>query len=122
MCRGISLSLIHIYNLFGKNGHKPDLFGILAQLNSKLIGFYFSKVCVTNPDIYPYIKGIHLKQLPIVFNGIETISAISKRILQQKRRNPESDTTDMEDEIDKKIYELYGMTKEEIKIVEDAAA
>jgi hypothetical protein len=110
-----------LYNLFGKNGTEPDLCGVLAQLNSKLLGFYFSKLCVTNPDIYPYIKGIHLKQLPLLVEGIGDISSLARRILRQRKRSPGSDTTTLEREIDQQVYALYGLTPEEIKIVGSAS-
>ena len=34
---------------------------------------------------------------------------------------PTADTSAMEREIDQQVYALYGLTPEEIKIVEDAA-
>ena len=40
------------------------------------------------------------------------------RILAAKRANPQANTSKWEDEIDALVYELYGLTAEEIKIVE----
>jgi hypothetical protein len=40
------------------------------------------------------------------------------RILAAKRANPQADTSALEREIDKLVYHLYGLTEEEIKIVE----
>ena len=40
------------------------------------------------------------------------------RILAAKKRDPKVDTTAWEQEIDRLVYELYGLTKEEIAIVE----
>jgi hypothetical protein len=107
-----------LYNLFSKNGVSVDLLGVLGQLNSRLLNFYFSKVCVTNPDIYPYIKGIYLKQLPIVVSGLDKIAGLVRRILIAKKRNPTADTTALEGEIDELVYGLYHLTPEEIKLVE----
>jgi hypothetical protein len=36
-----------------------------------------------------------------------------------KRANPQADTSKLEGEIDQLVYELYGLTEEEIKIVEN---
>lgn len=36
-----------------------------------------------------------------------------------KNQNPKSDTTEIEYEIDKLVYELYGLTDEEIAIIEN---
>jgi adenine-specific DNA-methyltransferase len=39
-------------------------------------------------------------------------------ILSAKRANPQADTSAMEREIDQLVYQLYGLTEEEVKIVE----
>ena len=38
-----------------------------------------------------------------------------------KEKNPASDTSDLEREIDQQVYALYGLTPEEIAIVEGTA-
>ena len=40
------------------------------------------------------------------------------RTLKTKAKNPNADTTALEREIDQQVYALYGLTPEEIKIVE----
>jgi hypothetical protein len=42
-------------------------------------------------------------------------------ILIAKKANPQADTTALETEIDQMVYELYGLTEEEIAIVEGSA-
>ena len=37
-----------------------------------------------------------------------------------KKKNPDADTSAMEQEIDRQVYVLYGLTPDEIKIVEEA--
>jgi len=59
------------------------------------------------PPITPSNKGI-----------IESIERIVEKILSTKKQNPKADTTEYERQIDRMVYELYGLTKEEIKIVE----
>ena len=41
-----------------------------------------------------------------------------ERILAAKGRNPQADTSTWEEEIDQLVYQLYGLTEDEIKIVE----
>lgn len=41
-------------------------------------------------------------------------------ILTAKKANPLADTTALETEIDQLVYELYGLTEEEIQIVEES--
>ena len=43
------------------------------------------------------------------------------RILAVKQRDAEADTSALEREIDELVYALYGLTPEEIQIVEGAA-
>ncbi|MEW6587139.1 MAG: hypothetical protein AB1442_16205 [Nitrospirota bacterium] len=43
------------------------------------------------------------------------------RILATKAINPSADTSALEQEIDRLLYVLYGLTDEEIKIVEDSS-
>ncbi|MFZ2969549.1 MAG: hypothetical protein WA063_00210 [Minisyncoccia bacterium] len=40
------------------------------------------------------------------------------QILKKKKDNPNADTGELEREIDEMVYELYGLTEEEIGIVE----
>ena len=42
------------------------------------------------------------------------------QILSLKKENPEADTTALEKEIDQMVYKLYGLTEEEIAIVENS--
>jgi hypothetical protein len=56
-----------IYNLYPKKGISVNLKLITGLLNSNLLEYYFNKKMITNPDVFPYIKGIHLKKLPLKF-------------------------------------------------------
>jgi hypothetical protein len=47
------------------------------------------------------------------------IAAVN-RILAAKAKDPDADTTALEREIDQRVYALYGLTPDEIKIVEDS--
>ena len=40
------------------------------------------------------------------------------KILSLKKSNPEADTSDLEAEIDMLVYELYGLSEEEIAVIE----
>jgi len=44
-----------------------------------------------------------------------------ERILTAKRAAPDADTTALEREIDERVYRLYGLTPEEIQLVEEAS-
>lgn len=45
--------------------------------------------------------------------------ALVNKILSEKKKNPLADTSNLEAKIDQLVYKLYGLTEEEIQIVED---
>jgi len=45
-------------------------------------------------------------------------STLPRKLLAAKRANPQADTTELEEQIDQMVYELYGLTEDEIRIVE----
>ena len=47
-----------------------------------------------------------------------SISKLVNQILATKRTNPDADVSDLEKRIDQIVYLLYGLTPEEIAIVE----
>ena len=53
-------------------------------------------------------------------DGSSGYGAVEK-VLAAKRTNPAADTSMLEREIDQQVYALYGMTPDEIKIVETSA-
>jgi len=46
------------------------------------------------------------------------IAELVKQILTAKKRDPQADTTALEDQIDHMVYEVYGLTLEEIAVLE----
>ena len=48
-------------------------------------------------------------------------SALAEWVLAAKRADPAADTSALEREIDQRVYALYGLTPEEIKLVEERA-
>jgi len=58
-----------------------------------------------------------LKTKTFHFEDVAVVGLV-KRILAAKQRDARADTSEMEQEIDRHVYALYGLTPEEIKIVE----
>jgi type II restriction/modification system DNA methylase subunit YeeA len=56
--------------------------------------------------------------LPEKINQQSIVKHVEK-ILNEKDENLKTDTTEIEKEIDHLVYELYGLTDDEIKIIED---
>lgn len=112
-----------IYNIYQKKMSSYNDYVTTAILNSKLMNYYFNRKLITNADVFPYIKGVHLKAFPLPnrVNMLEVEASVEsavKNILSIKRINPSADTSALESEIDHLVYQLYGLTEEEIKVVE----
>jgi hypothetical protein len=45
-----------------------------------------------------------------------------EKVVEAKRKNAEADTTALERKIDEQVHALYGLTPEDIKLVEEAGA
>jgi adenine-specific DNA-methyltransferase len=93
---------------------------LLSILNSKLINYYFKSYKEEEGRAFAQVKTVDIKNLPFVFEEEYAFSLDNKvnQILSLKKDNPEADTTALEKEIDAIVYALYGLTKEEIEIVE----
>lgn len=92
---------------------------LLALINSSVLNFYFSKFS-TNSNV----NGYEVDALPIVVdhNFEKNLSVIVDNILHIKCCDENKDTSALEAEIDKLVYQLYGLTEEEIAVVEAANA
>lgn len=104
---------------------------LLALMNSKLINYWFRNTFI---DIN--IKRIYLKQIPIkkidenkqkqMVALVDRVISLNKSInlLKDKQTDEktrlEKEIQKLDDEIDQEVYRLYGLTAEEIKIVEES--
>ena len=59
-----------------------------------------------------------MEQIPIPPNT-STLTPLVTQILTLKKDNPLADTTALEAEIDQLVYSLYGLTEDEIALVEN---
>ena len=96
---------------------------LLGLLNSRLISYWFAhKFGKLQRGIFPQFKVNELAQFPIVNIPSDKQKPIIKcvnTILSNKQSDPCADTSALEVEIDRMVYEIYGLTEEEIRIVED---
>ena len=88
---------------------------LLAILNSKLVNYIF-KCKSTNSNV----NGYEVDDLPIIIpkKQEQYINYVDK-ILELKSNNIYADITKFEIKIDKLVYKLYNLTKNEIKIIEN---
>jgi adenine-specific DNA-methyltransferase len=86
-------------------------------LSSKLMYYYFSNTMGDNKELFPKIKRSNLLLLPIPKSQLIFIEKVNQ-ILAFKKEDSQADTSKLEAEIDRMVYELYELTEEEILIVE----
>ena len=104
---------------------KPQYYNIidylLAILNSKLINFYYQEISQENGRVLAQVKPIRIKGIPVpqkTESFVREISNLVDSILAVKRTNPNADTTLEECQIDHLVYLLYGLTYDEVLIVD----
>ncbi|GAA7721633.1 class I SAM-dependent DNA methyltransferase [Helicobacter pylori] len=100
---------------------------LTALLNSKLITFYFKNFCggcILGKSGYQYNKHA-LEKIPIPQITPQNqklahkITDGAEAILKVKEKDPKANTQKLEKEIDALVYQLYNLTDEEIKIIEE---
>ena len=90
----------------------------LGVLNSKLILFFYANITQTiRGGYYRFIRQ-YLEQIPIIKSDI--LEDKVDKIITIKKQDPGADTSILESEIDQMVYQLYGLTEEEIEIIEKA--
>lgn len=91
----------------------------VGLLNSKFITYYV-KNFITSTHTLQINDG---RLIPIIVpeKRVEKkLEDLVDQILTAKREDPEADTTKLESEIDQMVYKLYGLTDEEIRVVEES--
>ncbi len=93
---------------------------LVGLLNSRLLDWLFRKTSTNN-----HVNLYELETLPIPQiteknqELADKITDYAKQILQAKAKDPKANTQGLEKEIDALVYQLYNLTDEEIKIIED---
>lgn len=101
---------------------KENLMCILALINSKLCQYFIRTFAAPRMgNTFIETKILHILKFPVPDINKKWRDVISLKvnaIIQQKKFDLEADTSAEEREIDRLVYELYGLTEDEIKIVE----
>lgn len=95
---------------------------LLGILNSKVIFTIIKSISTCLRGGYYSFENKYIKKLPIPLPSKTLSKAIESRvikILALKKKNPDANISALEIEIDQLVYQLYGLTQEEIAIVED---
>ncbi|GAA8267483.1 class I SAM-dependent DNA methyltransferase [Helicobacter pylori] len=93
---------------------------LVGLLNSRLLDWLFRKTSTNN-----HVNLYELETLPIPQitksnkPTADKITNCAKAILEAKEKDPKANTQELEKEIDALVYQLYHLTDEEIKIIEN---
>jgi TaqI-like C-terminal specificity domain len=107
---------------------------LLGVLNSALMSWYYKRAALTNKDSIAQVKKVQLDELPIrrpeksvhdktvahVSSMLSMNLGVANSVAQRAVIQRQIDATDAE--INRIVFDLYGLTAEEIAIVEQADA
>jgi hypothetical protein len=128
----------HSTHCIVNNGKKINLKYLLGVLNSVLVNFYYQCLVPEKGKAFAEVKGINVKQIPIKEIDLKNKSekAIHDEIVKQvelllqlnaelpaedrptRREQMQGRIAYAEQRINELVYTLYGLTEEEIRIVE----
>ena len=95
---------------------------ILGIMNSRITQYMVSQGAAERQGGFLEYKPMYISPIAIPNQPEnEGISALVRQILATKNNDPHADVTALENEIDRMVYSLYDLTREEIEIVEGAA-
>jgi hypothetical protein len=104
---------------------------ILSILNSNLIKYFFYRYIINCAELTIHLDGHYLNQIPILkisesdqkpfIELVDKILAITKDDDYLNNSSKQAKVKEYERQIDQMVYKLYGLTKDEIKIVEGAS-
>jgi hypothetical protein len=108
--------------IISKTDNNQDLQYLWAILNSKLATFYhFNHSPKATKGAFPKILVQDIKEFPlpaVTESQKQTIIELVDKVLSEKKENPQANTGDLENDIDKQVYHLYNLTYDEILIVD----
>jgi len=126
------LCLNNMHVLVPKETTNPDAKYFLAIINSKLLNWYYQTLNPEKGEALAEVKKSNVAQLPMKLADAKTQSEIEKLSNQLLQLNEEKSETKLqtkinqlqgkidycENRINEIVYQLYGLTEEEIKMVE----
>ncbi|MGE5344077.1 MAG: Eco57I restriction-modification methylase domain-containing protein [Candidatus Omnitrophota bacterium] len=94
---------------------------ILGLFNSRLFNYYYKKILKSTKKVFSEIQANQIAQMPVKNANEkerEIIIDLVDKILSLKAYDFDADTNSLEIEIDQLFYQLYGLTENEVDIIE----
>jgi len=120
----------NLHIIISNEGNHKFLLGIL---NSKLASFYYWQINPEKGEALAQVKKQHVEQLPVpanvskkqqeqIIKHVDQLLQLNKDLqtatLPSQKKQIQSRIGYCEDKINEMVYELYGLTEEEIQIIE----
>ncbi len=116
-----------VYSIYSTNKKISNNL-LLGLLNSKVCEFYYQMVCPIRQNGYRFYAGAFLKSFPVpkalrnisdsIIDFVDKIHSIAGTSDYCANSTKQTKVKEYERQIDQMVYDLYGLTKEEIEIVE----
>ena len=94
---------------------------VLAILNSQLASWFYYWFVYNRAIRTMHFDKYYIDKLPVKdidLKAQQPFIALVDQILSLKQKDPQADTSALEKQIDVMVYKLYGLTYEEVKIIE----
>ena len=111
------------YGIVLKDTSKGNYHFVLGLLNSRIVEWYIHSVASPFRGGYYAYSRATMEGVPIPLADEEAkarITFLVVQILCIKQADTNADTSALEAEIDQLVYQLYGLTEEEIQLVEES--
>ena len=93
----------------------------LPVLNSKCVNYFINQICPAIRGGYRRFKSIYLEQILIPAASPDQQAELEKLVRRiVKARGESGDVTALEAEVNECVYRLFGLTREEIALIEEA--
>jgi type I restriction-modification system DNA methylase subunit len=113
----------NLHIILPKKGVELDLKFVLGLLNSTLIDFCYYNMNPEKGEALAEVKKHHVESLPVL--DCEQLSASERKIMQtisekvSKVLSSKGDTATLQEEIDSKIFELFGISAKDQKTIRE---
>ena len=95
-----------------------DIFYILGVINSKLIDFWYTLTVQEKNKTFAEVKIVYLERIPILDLPVESQLPIIKKVHELISYGDSIRVAQLERAIDLMVYKLYGLTYDEVKVVD----
>ncbi len=99
----------------------PNIKFILGLMNSKLMNYIYKNKFKSTKKVFSEIQARSVKELPIIITSLENETLMIDLVNQILDRES-TEQIELENKINELVYQLYDLTEEEIKIIEEASA